>query len=267
MVYIEVEYTGDQYEFIYNIFSLVIAAMGAATLFFLFQYPLVAKQFKTAMIITALVTGIACYHYVRIFNSFTEAYAYNKGVVIAVGPEFNDAYRYVDWLLTVPLLLMELVLVMELPQEQTRKLCAKLGSLAALMVVLGYPGEVSDSHTTRWIFWALAMVPFIAIVYTLFVGLKDSVAQQPEEARALVSCARYVTVISWCTYPIVYIFPMLGLSGAGAATAVQVGYSIADLVAKPIMGIMVWSIAARKSKSLDESGGSLLRDSSSHSHV
>jgi len=265
MGYIDVEYTGGQYEIIYNTFSLVIAAMGASTLFFLFQYPMVAKQFKTAMIITALVTGIACYHYVRIFNSFTEAYQYDKGNVTALGPQFNDAYRYVDWLLTVPLLLMELVLVMELPKVETRKLCVKLGSLAALMVILGYPGEVSDSHSVRWIFWTLAMVPFILIVYTLFVGLRGSVACQPEECRGLVSCARYVTVISWCTYPIVYVFPMLGLDGAGAATAVQIGYSLADLIAKPVMGIMVWSIASRKSQlSEDADGGGLLRDSATH---
>ena len=63
---------------------------------------------------------------------------------------------------------------------------------------------------TRWIFWFLAMLPFIYIVYTLFVGLKDAVDKQPVAARSLVSNARYVTIISWSTYPIVYILPMLG---------------------------------------------------------
>ena len=64
--------------------------------------------------------------------------------------------------------------------------------------------------STRWIFWFLAMLPFIYIVYTLFVGLKDAVDKQPVAARSLVSNARYVTIISWSTYPIVYILPMLG---------------------------------------------------------
>lgn len=242
-----IDYSKGQYDIIYNFLSLVIAAMGSSTLFFFFQYPLVSPKYRTAMTITALVTAIACYHYVRIFNSYTEAYVLTDGEVKPSGLEFNDAYRYVDWLLTVPLLLMELVLVMDLPPVETRKQCLKLGAAAAIMVILGYPGEISDDNGIRWLFWALAMLPFIFIVYSLYVGLRDAVASQPEAVRGLVSGARLLTVISWCTYPIVFMFPMWGLNGAAAHTAVQVGYSIADVIAKPGMGLMVWAIASRKS--------------------
>lgn len=240
----------DQYEIIYNMISFVTAAMGASTIFFWFQFTVVAKPFKTALLVSSLVTLIACYHYLRIFNSFTDAYEVMDGKVVASGRPFNDAYRYVDWLLTVPLLLMELILVMRLSPTETFNKCVKLGSCAALMVILGYPGEVATDNSTRWVFWALAMLPFGVIVATLFVGLKGAVATQPSEARSLVSLTRWVTVVSWCTYPIVYIFPMCGLTGAGAATAVQVGYSISDVIAKPVLGLMVWRIATIKS-SLD----------------
>merc|ERR1712153_133879 len=99
---------------------------------------------------------------------------YGKCSVLATGKPFNDAYRYMDWFLTVPLLLVELVLVMNLKEKATM-VSVKLGAAAALMIVLGYPGEISDSNGTRWLFWALAMIPFCYIVYTLFVGLADSV--------------------------------------------------------------------------------------------
>jgi len=245
------DFTMVQYELVYNFTSFVLAAMGSATVFFWFQTTMVARPFKNALLVSSMVTLIACYHYFRIFNSFNDAYAADAGKVTATGKPFNDAYRYVDWLLTVPLLLMELILVMQLSPEETYKQCAKLGSLAAIMVILGYPGEISDDHGVRWLFWAMAMVPFLIIVYTLFVGLKDSVDAQPREARGLVSAARYVTVISWCTYPVVFVFPMCGLTGAGAATAVQVGYSLADFIAKPIMGLMVWRIAVAKGNGAD----------------
>merc|ERR550537_737304 len=68
--------------------------------------------------ITGLVTFIATYHYFRIFNSWNDAfdvkYDAKKSdyVVSLTGAPFNDAYRYVDWILTVPLLLIELILVM-----------------------------------------------------------------------------------------------------------------------------------------------------------
>lgn len=240
-----------QYNLIYNFFSMAIAAMGSATVFFFFQSCLVAKRFRTAVVVSSLVTLIAFYHYWRIFESFTAAYttAVQDGKTTIIGPvsEFNDAYRYVDWLLTVPLLLMELVLVMGLSAEETQQRCIQLGSLAAVMVILGYPGEISDSNSTRWIFWTLAMIPFLMIIYTLYFSLRSAVANQPRSAKNLVSNARFITVCSWCVYPVVFIFPMIGLTGGGAFSAVQIGYSIADIIAKPGLGILVWMIASRKS--------------------
>merc|ERR1712170_198052 len=91
------------------------------------QIPNVNRKFRTALTITGLVTAIATYHYVRIFNSWVGAFAVNADStgnfqVSLSGQPFNDAYRYVDWLLTVPLLLIELILVMGLPADQTAPL-------------------------------------------------------------------------------------------------------------------------------------------------
>merc|ERR1712146_381251 len=123
------------------------------------------------------------------------------------GQPFNDAYRYMDWLLTVPLLLIEIVLVMDLSDEETTEKAWKLGSAAALMIILGYPGELileKSQLGTRWIFWALAMLPFMYIVYTLTIGLAEATNQCDDpDIRAKIKGAQYMTVISWLTYPIV----------------------------------------------------------------
>lgn len=243
----DVQFSTAQFDVVYNMLSFAIACMGSATIFFFFQFSLVHPKFRTAMVITALVTVIAFYHYFRIFNSFNEGYRSINGGVQCSGIPFNDAYRYVDWILTVPLLLTELILVMGLPPDESRKQCIKLGLSAALMIVLGYPGEVATSDTVRWVFWALAMIPFVFIVYTLFFGLRAAVDSQGE-ARSLVKAACWVTVVSWCTYPLVYLFPLMGLDGAASHTAIQVGYSIADVVAKPLTGLLVWKIASLKTK-------------------
>ncbi len=91
------------------------------------------------------------------------------------------------------------------------------------------------------------MIPFLVIQYELFVGLAGSIKAQPESARGLVSAARYITVVTWLFYPIVFILPMVGLTGASATVGVQVGYSIADVLAKAAFGVFIYSIAARKS--------------------
>ena len=236
-----------QYELVYNAFSFTIAVMGAATVFFFLSRSQVSPVYRTALTIAGIVTMIAGYHYFRIFQSWESAFVVAEGQVRLSGIKFNDAYRYVDWLLTVPLLLIELILVMRLSAEETMSKSVKLGLLAALMVILGYPGEISTDHGSRWLWWALAMIPFLIIVYDLFIGLRNSIASQPPSARGLVSTARWIVVISWCFYPVVYVFPMIGFSGGSAATAVQVGYTIADIVAKAMFGVLIYLIAARKS--------------------
>jgi bacteriorhodopsin len=208
----------------------------------------VSSHYKTALTLTGLVTLIACYHYFRIFNSWDAAYTLMNGKITSTGVAFNDAYRYVDWLLTVPLLLVELVLVMRLPRAETIRKGTLLGCLAAVMVIIGYPGQVATDNATRWIFWALAMIPFLVIVYELFVGLKDSMAKQPVRVRGLVSGARWLIVVSWCFYPIVFILPMVGGDGPFAIAGVQVGYSIADIVAKAVLGVLIYMIAVGKSE-------------------
>lgn len=240
--------TVGQFELVYNAFSFTIAVMGAATIFFFLGRSQVAAAYRTALTITGIVTLIAFYHYFRIAMSWEAAYIVAGNEIKPTGVKFNDAYRYVDWLLTVPLLLIELILVMRLSPSETVKKSTKLGFLAAIMVVLGYPGEISADFGTRWLWWTLAMVPFLIIVFDLFVGLKKSIESQPIAARGLISTARWLTVISWCFYPIVFVFPMIGFTGGAASTAVQVGYTVADVVAKAVVGVLIYMIAVRKSE-------------------
>jgi len=238
---------------VYNALSFGIAAMGSATIFFWLQLPNVTKNYRTALTITGLVTFIATYHYVRIFNSWVEAFlvkADGKGSysVSVSGTPFNDAYRYVDWLLTVPLLLIELILVMKLSKEETSSKAWSLGLASALMIALGYPGEIQNDLSTRWFWWACAMVPFCYVVVTLVFGLSEATAKQASSVAQLVLNARILTAVSWLTYPFVYLIKNLGLAGPAATVYEQVGYSAADVTAKAIFGLLIWAIAAEKSK-------------------
>jgi len=239
---------------VYNALSFGIAGMGSCMIFVWLQVPNVAKKYRTALIITGLVVAIATYHYVRIFNSWVDAFTVTNGgdatqeyTVALSGAPFNDAYRYVDWLLTVPLLLIELILVMGLPADQTFGMSLKLGVASAAMVALGYPGEIQDDLAGRWKWWGLAMLPFCYVVYTLLVGLGEATERQPAAAKGLIVKARYLTVVSWLTYPGVYIIKMMGVGGAAATCAEQIGYSVADVVAKAVFGCLIWAIAAAKS--------------------
>lgn len=237
-----------QYLLVYNAFSFTLAAMAATTLFLWLGRSQVAPQYRTALLVSGLVTAIAAYHYWRIFNSWEAAYVVREGLVVETGLGFNDAYRYVDWLLTVPLLLLELVLIMSLTKAETVSKATRLGIAAALMIALGYPGEIADDNTTRAIWGTLSSIPFLYIVYELFVGLGAAIQRQPENARGMVNAARWLTFGSWGFYPIVYMIPYTSFSGSSVETAVQIGYTVADLIAKAGVGILVYMIAVRKSE-------------------
>jgi len=238
--------TVSQYEFVYNAFSFTLAAMAAATLFFWISRSQVNSNYKTALTISGLVTAIAAYHYFRIFNSWESGYVVRNSMITATGYAFNDAYRYVDWLLTVPLLLIELVLVMRLSQAETVSRSFRLGAAAALMIILGYPGEIAADNATRALWGTLSTIPFLYIVWALFKGLGDSISKQPENVRGLIKQARLLTFASWGFYPLVYMLPFTGLNGGAVTTGVQIGYTLADIISKVGLGILVYNIAVRK---------------------
>merc|ERR1719407_269559 len=250
--------TYGQWLAVYNALSFGIAGMGSCMIFVWLQMPNVKKQYRTALAITGLVVAIATYHYVRIFNSWNAAFEVTNGggqedyKVTLTGAPFNDAYRYVDWILTVPLLLIELILVMGLPASETVSKSWTLGVASAVMVALGYPGEIQSDPSGRWMWWFFAMIPFLYVVAELAVGLSEASSKQAPSVASLTGYARWLTIISWLTYPFVYIIKMLGISGVAATAGEQIGYSIADVVAKAVFGILIWAIAAEKSKIEDE---------------
>merc|ERR1711937_598527 len=165
----------------------------ATTMYLWFRSTAVADKYKSAVLISGLVTFIATYHYFRIFNSWVEAYEYplappsgpkEDGVVPVLNPNltgipFNDGYRYMDWLVTVPLLLIEILLVMKCPDDVFSKKAKTLGLGSALMIISGYYGElvVTGDLTPRWICWAISMCFFLYVVYELLVGLAAATAQ------------------------------------------------------------------------------------------
>ena len=178
LTFFPMDITVAQFDLVYNAFSFAIAGMGAATIFLWLERSQVDPKYRTALTISGLVTAIATYHYFRIFNSWEGAYTVVNGVITTTGAAFNHAYRYVDWLLTVPLLLVELLLVMSLSKKETYSKALWFGLMAAIMIILGYPGEASTDMSTKLFWWVLSMIPFVYLVYQLFVGLSDSIKSQ-----------------------------------------------------------------------------------------
>ncbi len=241
-----------QYDTVYNFLSLVIASQLFTAIFLLIALPRILPRYRQAITVAIVVCGIAAYHYFRIFDSFkaafvTDAVGGNGDYTQAVGESFNEGYRYVDWLLTVPLLLVELIAVLALARSVQSKLLVRLVPAAILMIVLGYPGEISDDNGIRGLFGLLSTIPFAYILYVLFVQLSKSLNTQPVGVRGSLSRLRYLLLLSWGVYPIAYLLPILNVSGSDAWVLKQVGYSLADILAKAVYAIIIFQVARMKS--------------------
>jgi len=242
------ELTSNQWNTVYNVFSFGLVAMIACTIYTLVSQGRVLAKYRNALVMSSMVTFIAGYHYWRIFNSFTES---SEGSIVNVSGapgSFNEAYRYVDWLLTVPLLLVEIIAVLALAKEVSKSLIMRLVPASAAMIALGYPGEISNDQNTQILYGVLSTLPFLYILYVLFVELGKSLDRQPEGVAATIGRLRLLLVATWGVYPISYILGMgEGMASGNQFVGVQVGYTVADVLAKCVFGLTILKIARMKS--------------------
>lgn len=241
-----------QYHTIYNFFSFGLISMIATSAFLLLSQQRVSPRYRTALVISAMVTLIAAYHYWRIFNSFGEAYGDNGMLAIEGKLGFNEAYRYVDWILTVPLLLVETIAVLALAKTEAKRLLNKLVPASAAMIALGWPGEVATNNTDKIIWGVLSTIPFLVILQVLFVELGKSLERQPAGVAKTVSNLRLLLIATWGVYPISYMMPLLDMTGPDAFLYRQIGYTIADVAAKCVYGLVIYKIARIKSAAEDK---------------
>merc|ERR1712224_217178 len=257
--------TYGQHQLVYNFTSFTLASMMATTMFLWLRLPSIAEKYKTTLCITGLVTFIAFYHYVRIFNSWVDAYEF---------PASEGGADAAPSLTGVPSTMLTVTWTGSSPcrssswsscsswmsKEEKQKQSAVLGFTSALMIAVGYPGEMitQGPFGTRWACWFFSMLVFSYIVYTLLKGLDGAQAKEvanddamagnrTEKVAPLIHLAKVMTVISWCTYPVVYIFPMMGMEGAQAVVGIQVGYCISDIISKCGVGLLTYRICVAKS--------------------
>jgi len=237
---VELGLSATQISVVGGFFSLTFAVFLGSALFFFISRADVAPAYRMAVTISGVIVTIAGYHYFRIMQSFEKA---------AMGEAlFNEAYRYVDWIVTVPLLLTELVLVLSISADRRKALLTKLVPYSAAMIALGYPGEITSDTTMTWVWWAASMVFFVLILATLFGELSRQIQSERPEVQGTLKGLRTVLLVTWSFYPIAYLFPVIIADAGTAFVLLNVGYAIADITAKAGYGLMIHHVAKVKTE-------------------
>merc|ERR1712054_644265 len=113
---------------------------------------------------------------------------------------------------------------------------------------MGIKGNLSF----RLVCFCFSFAVFLFIVYKLLVGLKGAIAKETNpDVSSMLNQVCLATVVSWCTYPVVYLFPFFKISGAEAVVAIQCGYCVSDVISKCGVGFLIYNITVAKSAAME----------------
>jgi bacteriorhodopsin len=210
-------------------FWIISMGMLAATAFFFLERGSVAQGWKTSVTVAGLVTGIAFIHYM-----------YMRGVWVQTG-ESPTVYRYIDWLITVPLQMVEFYLILVAVGKANSGMFWRLLLGSLVMLIGGYLGEAGYINATLG--FIVGMAGWIYILYEVFSGEAGKAAAK-SGSKALVTAfgaMRMIVTVGWAIYPLGYIFGYL--TGGVDADSLNVVYNLADFINKIAFGLVIWAAA------------------------
>jgi len=219
----------QQDDFVGISFWLVSMACLAATVFFFLERSSVPAGWRVSITVAGLVTGIAFIHYM-----------YMREVWIETG-ESPTVYRYIDWLITVPLLMLEFYFVLAAVNKANSGIFWRLLIGSLVMLCGGYLGEAE--YIPQMLGFVIGMAGWIYILYEVFSGEAGKVASKSGNKAFVTafSAMRMIVTVGWAIYPLGYIFGYL--TGSVDANALNVIYNAADFLNKIAFGLIIWAAA------------------------
>jgi bacteriorhodopsin len=214
-------------------FWIATAVMAAGALFFWMERSTVKASWQTSLTVAALVCFVAFWHYM-----------YMRDVWVATG-ESPTVYRYIDWLVTVPMQIVEFYLILAACTAVSLGVFWKLLGGSLVMLLGGYLGETGA--VSEMVGFIVGMAGWVFIIYYIFVGeaaqIKDSAGN--ENLVMAFDGIKWIVTIGWAIYPIGY---FLGYLGGGVDSGMlNTIYNLADLVNKFLFGLVIWHAAMRDS--------------------
>ena len=215
-------------------FFVATMAMMASSVFFFIERDGVVGKWKTSVTVAGLITGIAAVHYF-----------YMRDVWVATG-ESPTVFRYVDWVLTVPLQIVEFYLILAAIATVPIALFWRLLGYSLIMLVFGYLGEANFIDATLG--FVIGMIGWLLIIYEIFLGEASKINADSANlsCQKAFNALRLIVTIGWAIYPIGYFWGYL-LESANV-NAVNIIYNYADLINKTAFGLVIWAAAKQDSK-------------------
>lgn len=219
-------------------FWLISMALVASTVFFFLERDRVSPKWKTSLTVSGLVTLVAAVHYF-----------YMREVWVTTGST-PTVFRYIDWLITVPLLMIEFYLILSAITKVPVGVFWRLMIGTLVMLVGGYLGEAGYMSVVPA--FIIGMLGWAYILYEIFMGEASKIKAKsaPPSVQSAFNTMRLIVTIGWAIYPIGYFFGYLtGGSPSENSNALNIIYNLADVLNKIAFGLIIWTVAVSESES------------------
>ena len=240
----------EGFEIVNHILTLGYAAMAAALLFFILTKNSSLPKFRMSSVISVVVMVSAFLLLYTQKVSWSNAYAFvgDKYALKSGEDLFTNGYRYLNWLIDVPMLLIQILFVAEITGSDRARYMTRFSLAGCLMIIFGYigqfyePGRLNE-NTILWAFWGIVSTVFFIYVLYLITRVINQGKEHMEGApRRVFGAILPLFYVSWWLYPIAYatpIFMSAGMSYELTIVSQQVIYTIADIASKIIYGVML----------------------------
>ena len=232
------EYFLQDGDFVGVSFWIVSVAMVAATVFFFYEGMAVKKEWRLSMTVAGLVSLVAGVHYLYMRDYWVAS-------LIAGEAQSPIVYRYIDWLITVPLLMIEFFIILKAVGAAVSSSSfwrLLIGTL--VMLIGGYLGEAGVMSASLG--FIIGMIGWAVIIWEIFGGEASKAAEANAGVKAAFNALRLIVLVGWAIYPLGYIFGyMMGSVDNGTLNIV---YNLADFVNKILFGLIIWNVAVKESE-------------------
>lgn len=242
------------YQMTAHVLTLGYAVMLAGLLYFALTIRTVAPRFRISSVLSVVVMVSAFLLLYKQANNWTSSFKFDIDsgrYFLAAGADlFNNGYRYLNWLIDVPMLLFQILFVVTLTTSKFSSIRNQFWFSGAAMIITGYIGQFYEvTNVTVYFIWgAVSTIFFIHILILMRKVIKEGKEGIPPRAKKLLSTIWVLFLIAWMLYPVAYLMPHLagiegGLFSETGVVARQITYTIADVSSKVIYGVLLTVIA------------------------
>lgn len=246
-------YSPIAYSIVSHTLTLGFAVMLAALFYFILTLRNVAPRYRTSGILSVVVMVSAFLILFFQQQSWYNAFALNEATGlyerIAGAVLFSNGYRYLNWLIDVPMLLLQILFVVEITRSQRAKLRNWFFFSGSMMILTGYIGQFFETtNVAALLIWgAISTVFFVHVLYLIYNVIKEAKTKLPAQAATIMGSIWWLFIISWMLYPGGYLMPVI-LNSEGGVVVRQLMYTIADISSKVIYGVLLGVVATLRSE-------------------